>query len=429
MENSTRQLSMARNENDVHSPADVIKELVNIALAAGANLITVEIFNGGITEFRVSDNAPKFFPEEISPFVKLQETATPAQRGTLLWQRIGYLLREIVPFADVEIAGKSCSSTKTIALHYYHGKYLNEYQTASAANTCIAVKNLFFNVPSKYRQFKSDAHETEQVQDVLRNIALRNLDTSIRLMSNGKVLFKTTGNGVFHECLRSIYETAMVESLISVQTAYEGVQICGYVSSPQHVFRTPYNYLIRRNGSAYDKREIANKVQEIYSEVLPEQRFPFYYLNITDDHAKDRSIETLTNAVDRAIKSAISSATVFPVRFELFSALKSGNRFSAGGAIKAVSDVPDFSRELKVVGLLFRDCVLLEQGDMAYYFSFSLTALRIKRLFGIRYETVELGSLVEFLSRVDVRSIFDADNPVYTIPKETMMSGFPALLE
>jgi len=66
---------------------------------------------------------------------------------------------------------------------------------------------------------------------------------------------------------------------------------------------------------------------------------------------------------------------------------------------------------------------------MAYYFSFSLTALRIKRLFGIGHETAELGSLVEFLSREDVRSIFDADNPVYTIPKETMMSGFPALLE
>lgn len=419
---------MARDENDVHSPAEVIKELVKIALAAGANLITVEIFNGGITEFRVSDNAPKFFPEEISPFVKLQETATSAQRGTLLWQRIGYLLREIVPFADVEIAGKSCSSTKTIALHYYHGKYLNEYQTASAANTCIAVKNLFFNVPSKYRQFKSDAHETEQVQDVLRNIALRNLDTSIRLMSNGKVLFKTTGNGGFHECLRSIYETAMVESLISVQTAYEGAQICGYVSSPQHVFRTPYNYLIRRNGSAYDKKEIANKVQEIYSEVLPEQRFPFYYLNITDEYSKDRSIETLTNAVDQAIKSAISSASVFTVRSQPFSNVKRGNRFSTGEAIKAVSDVPDFSK-VKVVGLLFKDYVLMEEGDMAYYFSFSLTVLRIRRLFGIRYETAELGSLVEFLSRVDVRSIFDADNPVYTIQKETMISGFPTLLE
>lgn len=419
---------MARDENDVHSPAEVIKELVKIALAAGANLITVEIFNGGITEFRVSDNAPKFFPEEISPFVKLQETATSAQRGTLLWQRIGYLLREIVPFADVEIAGKSCSSTKTIALHYYHGKYLNEYQTASAANTCIAVKNLFFNVPSKYRQFKSDAHETEQVQDVLRNIALRNLDTSIRLMSNGKVLFKTTGNGGFHECLRSIYETAMVESLISVQTAYEGAQICGYVSSPQHVFRTPYNYLIRRNGSAYDKKEIANKVQEIYSEVLPEQRFPFYYLNITDEYSKDRSIETLTNAVDQAIKSAISSASVFPVRSQPFSNVKRGNRFSTGEAIKAVSDVPDFSK-VKVVGLLFKDYVLMEEGDMAYYFSFSLTVLRIRRLFGIRYETAELSSLVEFLSRVDVRSIFDADNPVYTIQKETMISGFPTLLE
>ena len=66
---------------------------------------------------------------------------------------------------------------------------------------------------------------------------------------------------------------------------------------------------------------------------------------------------------------------------------------------------------------------------MAYYFSFSFTALRIKSLFEIMCETAELGSLVEFLSRVDVRSIFDADNPVYTIQKETMISGFPMLLE
>lgn len=161
---------------------------------------------------------------------------------------------------------------------------------------------------------------------------------------------------------------------------------------------------------------------------MPEQRFPFYYLNITDEYSKDRSIETLTNAVDQAIKSAISSASVFPVRSQPFSNVKRGNRFSTGEAIKAVSDVPDFSK-VKVVGLLFKDYVLMEEGDMAYYFSFSLTVLRIRRLFGIRYETAELGSLVEFLSRVDVRSIFDADNPVYTIQKETMISGFPTLLE
>ena len=72
---------------------------------------------------------------------------------------------------------------------------------------------------------------------------------------------------------------------------------------------------------------------------------------------------------------------------------------------------------------------MLEQGDTAYYLSLSLTAFRIKRLFGIRYESLELDSLVEFLSRADVRSVFDADNPVYMIQKEAMMSGFPTLWE
>ena len=49
----------------VERPASVIKELVENAVDAGADAITVEIRNGGVTYMRVSDNGSGMSKEEL----------------------------------------------------------------------------------------------------------------------------------------------------------------------------------------------------------------------------------------------------------------------------------------------------------------------------------------------------------------------------
>ena len=49
----------------IERPASVIKEMVENSIDAGANNITVEIKNGGISYIRVSDNGKGIAPDDL----------------------------------------------------------------------------------------------------------------------------------------------------------------------------------------------------------------------------------------------------------------------------------------------------------------------------------------------------------------------------
>ena len=70
----------------VERPASVAKELVENAIDAGSNRITVEIENGGITYLRIADNgcgmAPEFLAHVFEPFAREHDSRTESVEGT-----------------------------------------------------------------------------------------------------------------------------------------------------------------------------------------------------------------------------------------------------------------------------------------------------------------------------------------------------------
>ena len=59
----------------VDRPASVIKELMENAIDAGADRITVEIQNGGVTFMRVTDNGCGMTPEDLPVAIRRHATS------------------------------------------------------------------------------------------------------------------------------------------------------------------------------------------------------------------------------------------------------------------------------------------------------------------------------------------------------------------
>ena len=59
----------------VDRPASVIKELMENAIDAGADRITVEIQNGGVTFMRVTDNGCGMSPEDLPVAIRRHATS------------------------------------------------------------------------------------------------------------------------------------------------------------------------------------------------------------------------------------------------------------------------------------------------------------------------------------------------------------------
>ena len=95
----------------VDRPASVIKELLENAIDSGADRITVEIQNGGITYMRVCDNGCGMTPEELPVAIRRHATSKIKDAedldGILTLGFRGEALAAIAAVSDLRILSKT----------------------------------------------------------------------------------------------------------------------------------------------------------------------------------------------------------------------------------------------------------------------------------------------------------------------------------
>ncbi len=194
----------------IERPASVIKEMVENSIDAGANNITVEIKNGGISYIKVTDNGKGIPEDDIE--IAFERHATSKIRCadelnvvTSMGFR-GEALASIAAISNVEMTSKTESQQTGYKIVVEGGNILIDKQEVGCqTGTSIIVKNLFFNTPVRYKFLKKDYTESGYIEDVITRIALVNPDIAIRLINSGKTVIQTTGNGDIKSVIYSIY--------------------------------------------------------------------------------------------------------------------------------------------------------------------------------------------------------------------------------
>ena len=84
------------------------------------------------------------------------------------------------------------------------GKIIEKTETGCPVGTTITVQNLFFNTPVRYKFLKKNYTEAGYIEDAITRIALVNKNVSIKLISDGKTIVQTNGNGNLKDVIYSI---------------------------------------------------------------------------------------------------------------------------------------------------------------------------------------------------------------------------------
>ena len=71
---------------------------------------------------------------------------------------------------------------------------------------------MFFNTPVRYKFLKKDFTEAGYIEDAVTRIALVNPNIGIRLISSGKTIIQTTGNGDSKSVIYNIYGKVVYEN-------------------------------------------------------------------------------------------------------------------------------------------------------------------------------------------------------------------------
>ena len=266
----------------IERPASVVKELVENAVDAKANAVTVEIKDGGMTLIRVTDNGIGIPKDQVkTAFLRHATSKIRSVEDLLSVSSLGFrgeALSSISAVAQVELVTKTAESFSGVSYKIYGGEEEAFDDIGAPDGTTFLVKNLFYNTPARRKFLKSATTEAGYVEQMMVHIALSHPEISFKFIHNNKNKIYTSGNGKVKDIIYHIYGRDAAGALIPLEAQNEDVKVTGFVAKP-YVSRGNRNYESYFINGRYIKSSIIYKaIEEGYRTFTMKHRYPFVCL-------------------------------------------------------------------------------------------------------------------------------------------------------
>ncbi len=268
----------------IERPASVVKELVENSIDAGANKITVEIKNGGISYIRITDNGKGFMPDDME--IAFERHATSKIREAADLETVtsmgfrGEALASIAAISHVELVSKTVDNEIGKKIEVKGGNVINIEDTGCPQGSTITVTDLFYNTPVRYKFLKKDFTEAGYIEDVITRIALVHPEIAIKLINSGKVIIQTSGNNDMKSVIYNVYGKDVAENIIDVDYNYEDIKITGVIGKPVVARSNRANQLFFVNKRYIKDKVLTSAAEQSYKGLLTVGKYGFLVLNI-----------------------------------------------------------------------------------------------------------------------------------------------------
>lgn len=179
----------------VQRPASVVKELVENAVDAGAEQISVIIKDSGRTLIQVIDNGKGMNPDDAVLCFERHATSKIATAEDLeditTFGFRGEALASIAAVAEVTLKTRTEDEEVGCQVEFAASVHNSTTEIATPKGTNIAVRNLFYNVPARRKFLKSDNVEFKHIVEEFTKVALTRPEIGFSLSHNGKDVFRS----------------------------------------------------------------------------------------------------------------------------------------------------------------------------------------------------------------------------------------------
>lgn len=262
----------------VERPASVVKELCENALDAGATNIVVEINNGGKTYLRVTDNGKGIQKADVKKAFMSHATskiffASDLDSIKTLGFR-GEALPSIAAVSNVDVLTRTEKEHIGTRFVIEGGEEKVFDDAGCPPGTTISVRNLFYNVPARMKFLKKDVSEGNAVGAVCQRLAISHPEIAIRFIRDGKVSFKTAGDGNLLNVLASLFGKEIRNTMTKVEYTAGGISVKGLVSLPHHSKGSRATQFFFINGRTIKSPIILSALEGAYKNSITVGKFP-----------------------------------------------------------------------------------------------------------------------------------------------------------
>jgi len=219
----------------VERPASVVKELGENALDAGAQMVRVELEDGGKTLIRVSDDGVGMDREDAA--LALQRHATSKIRaaadliGVATFGFRGEALPAIASVSRFEIETSADDGDAT-RLRVTGGKIDPPEDIARQRGTTVTVRGLFYNTPARRKFLRATATETRAAIEAVTVLALTRPDVAFSLTNDGRELLDCPPASRLIDRVRTLWGAELADTLLAVSHRAGPLEVSGLVQRP-----------------------------------------------------------------------------------------------------------------------------------------------------------------------------------------------------
>ena len=334
----------------VQRPASVVKELMENAVDAGADEITVTVTDAGRTLIQVIDNGSGMSPDDavlcferhatskIATAEDLQEITTFGFRGEAL--------ASIAAVADVVLRTRREEDEVGVEVHLSGSEHVSTREVAAPKGSNFAVRNLFFNIPARRKFLKSDNVEFRHILEEFQRVALTRPDIAFTLTHNGRDIHVLKKAKSLKFRVMDLLGAQLVGEVMDIAADTSLVRIHGFVGRPESAKKTLGNQFLFVNGRYFRSPYLHKAVMKAYESLIPEGTTPSYFIFL---EVAPSSIDVNIHPTKTEIKFEEDSV-IFQT---LFACVREATaRGGAGGDIDF--DNPE-AREMPVIGPRFSE--------------------------------------------------------------------------
>ena len=228
------------------------------------------------------------------------------------------------------------------------------------SGTLVTVEHLFANVPARLKFLKQPATEAAHIQQIVTRYALAYPERRLSLVSDGKLVFQSTGSGKLYDVLVKVYGLEMAREMLQIadgkwqmadgesQTAdsepkvdsqssavnhqplaighqLSAIVVTGYIGSPS-LHRGNRSYItLFVNRRWFQDTSIAYSVIQAYHTMLPVGRYPVAVIFIeippeevdvnvhpTKAEVRFRESGAVFSAVQKAVRRTLTELAPIP---------------------------------------------------------------------------------------------------------------------
>ncbi len=266
--------------------ANVVKELIENSLDAGARHIDISLEDSGFKTIVVQDDGSGM--DETDAIMAFSRHATSKisteydlfHIGTLGFR--GEALPSIASVAKVELS-TSADGKEGFGVVIQDGKTIEKKTLPPIQGTRIKVTRLFYHTPARFKYLKAPQTELANIIDVVNRLAIANLDVAFSLTNNDRPILRTPGNGKIVDVMAAIYGIEASRTLKDFHNRNRDYVIDGDYASPVHNRASRNAVQISVNERPIRDNRLVNTVLEAFGQLVPIHRYPLVVLRITVD--------------------------------------------------------------------------------------------------------------------------------------------------